>query len=322
MKIGSIDIDRPLALAPMDDITSTPFRLICKRLGVDLLYTEFTSSEALIRDARKALHKILVTDEERPIAIQIVGAREEAMREAAAVAESAHPDFIDINAGCWVSNHASRGEGSGLLKDIRKFEKIVRAVVRGTRLPVTVKTRLGWDTRSINITEVARMCETAGAKTLCVHCRTRMQGFDGKADWSWLPKIRQAIKIPLIGNGDVETVNDVKTLYDLGCDGVMIGRGAIKNPWIFRQAKEFLQSGAAPRSIDLTEKIQLCINHLELSIRFHGQRCGINDFKKHYAGYLRELPGVAKFRSRLMQMKDIESIVEQLKNFKKIHPCG
>jgi tRNA-dihydrouridine synthase B len=243
MIIGTHSLEKPLFLAPMEDITDLSFRLVCKRLGADVVITEFTAAEALIRQVDKALVKIKVLEEERPVGIQLFGSRPEAMKEAAIVAESLGPDFIDINCGCWVKKHVGRTEGAGLLRDLPLFEKIVRATVSGTKLPVTVKTRLGWDQSSIVILDVAKMVETAGAKMLTVHCRTRSQAHRGLADWTWLEKIKKAISIPLIGNGDVTTPQDVKAMFASGCDGVMIGRGAVSNPWIFTQAKHFLKCG-------------------------------------------------------------------------------
>jgi len=237
MNIGDIHIEQPIALAPMEDVTDAAFRLICKRLGADIVYTEFTSSEALIRDIPRALSKIQISDEERPIAIQIFGGVEESMEGATQKAESFNPDFIDINCGCWVKKHVGRGEGAALLKDLPHFEKIVRSTVNATKLPVTVKTRLGWDADSIVILDVAKMVEQAGAKALTVHCRTRSQAHRGQADWHWLERIKKVVSIPVIGNGDVTTSEDVKRMFETGCDGVMIGRGAITNPWIFQQAK-------------------------------------------------------------------------------------
>ena len=216
-------------LAPMEDVTELPFRLICKRLGADIVYTEFTSSEGIIREAPRIMEKIRINEEERPVGIQIFGGRPEAMAGAAQAVEKLNPDFIDINCGCWVKNHVARNEGAGLLRDLPLFEEIVKATVKATKLPVTVKTRLGWDEQSIVITDVAKMVEAAGAQALTVHCRTRAQAHSGFADWSWLEKIKKIIHIPLIGNGDITTPEDVQAMLETGCDAVMIGRGAIAN---------------------------------------------------------------------------------------------
>lgn len=315
MRIGSIDIDRPLALAPMEDISDQPFRRICKRLGADILYTEFSNCEALVRDVPRSLKRIEVLDDERPIGIQIYGSREEAMEGAAAMAEVARPDFIDINAGCWVRKIALRGDGAGLLRDLGKFESIVKAVIRGTRLPVTVKTRLGWDDDSICILDVARMVEQAGAQALAVHCRTRQQAYKGQADWSWLEKIKQVLSIPLIGNGDVVTPEDAKRMFETGVDGVMIGRGAIYNPWLFQQTKHFLATGDHLPAPDLGGRVALCIEHLRATADYKGERRAVLEHRKRYAGYLKGVRNIAKLRASLMAFETVEPIVERLHRF-------
>lgn len=315
MKIGHINVDKPLALAPMEDVTDIPFRLVCKRLGADLLYTEFTSSEALIRDARKALAKIRVVDEERPVAVQIFGGVETSMEGAAQVAERANPDFIDINCGCWVKKVALRESGAGLLRDLAKFEAIVRSVIAGTKLPVTVKTRLGWDESSIVILDVARMVEQTGAKALAVHCRTRDQGHRGNANWSWLEKIKNAVSIPIIGNGDVQTPEDAKRMFETGCDGVMIGRGAIQNPWIFQQSKYFIETGDHMPEPSVVERVETGLSHLRLVVADRGEQRGIVEFRKHYAGYLKNLHNAAKVRAELMHFHDYETVEARLRAF-------
>ena len=315
MKIGSLEIDQPLALAPMEDVSEMPFRLICKRLGADLLYTEFTSSEGLIREIPRTLKKIEFLHEERPIGIQLFGGVETSMEGAVKVAERFRPDFIDINCGCWVKNHVARGEGAALLKDLPHFEKIVKSVVKSTHLPVTVKTRLGWDQESIVILDAAKMVEQSGAQALTVHCRTRAQAHRGFADWSWLEKIKKVISIPLIGNGDVLTPQDVKQMFETGCDGVMIGRGAIGNPWIFRQAKHYLKTGEHLPLPSIQERIEVTLEHLRLSVQYKGPRVGILEFRKHYAGYLRGVPNTAPLRSYLMRMMELEEIEKRLLAF-------
>jgi len=312
MEIGSINIEQPIILAPMEDVTDIPFRLICKRLGADIVYTEFTSSEAIIRDVPRALRKIQIIDDERPVAIQIFGGLEESMEKAAQMAESFSPDFIDINCGCWVKNHVARGEGAALLKDLPHFGKIVRSTVNATKLPVTVKTRLGWDEKSIVILDVAKMVEQAGAKALAVHCRTRCQGHQGNADWQWLEKIKKAVSIPIIGNGDITCPEDIAQMFQTGCDGVMVARGAIVNPWIFKQAKHFLQTGHHLALPSLKEKIDLCIEHLKLSSQYKGVRGGIIPFRKYYAGYFKGVSNGAGLRRDLMQLVDLQKIIDRL----------
>ncbi len=315
MKIGSIEIDNPLALAPMEDVTDIPFRLIAKRLDADLVYTEFTSSEGIIRQVKRVLDKIEIVDEERPVGIQIFGGVEESMERAAQIAGSHQPDLIDINCGCWVKNHALRGVGAGLLRDLPLFERIVKATVKASQIPVTVKTRLGWDEKNIVILDVAQMVEQCGAKALTLHCRTRSQGHEGRADWSWLTKIKKVIRIPLFGNGDVMTPQDVQAMFQTGCDGVMIGRGALHNPWLFRQAKHYLKTGAFLPPPTVKERIDLCIEHLQLSVQHKGLRLGVIEFRKYYSGYLHGLPNVSRLKNDLMQIIDFQEIIDRLYQF-------
>lgn len=315
MKLAKYDLHQPLVLAPMEDITDLAFRLVCKRLGTDITVTEFTAAEALIRNIDKALKKIDVREEERPVGIQLFGSRPEAIKEAVAVAEQFAPDFIDLNCGCWVKNHVSRLEGAGLLKDLKLFESVVKAAVSGTKLPVTVKTRLGWDDTSIVILDVAKMVEDAGAKMLTLHCRTRSQAHRGFADWEWLSKVKKVISIPLIGNGDVVTPADVKAMFATGCDGVMIGRGAVSNPWIFQQAKHYLKTGELMAPPTYQEKIKVCIEHLRLSCTVKTCRKPVVAFRKHYAGYLSGMPNLNKLRADLMKIEDLEEAVSRLTSF-------
>lgn len=315
MKIGPIQINRPLALAPMEDVSDVPFRRICKERGADLVYTEFTHCEAIVRDVKRALAKLVVTDEERPVAIQLYGSAEQSLEKAAAIAEDMGPDFIDINCGCWVKKIALRGDGAGLLRDLKKFEAVVRSVMRGTSLPVTVKTRLGWDHDSIVILDVARMLEANGVQALTVHCRTRAQGYTGAADWSWLPRIKEASNIPLIANGDVFSPQDVKAVFDLGCDGVMIGRGAIQDPWIFEQAKHYLATGELLPGPTFEDRVELCIRHLRDHVAYRGGRWGIPSFRKYYSNYLKGMPGAARVRARLMELTSVDAIEDTLRTY-------
>lgn len=315
MHIGSLKFDHPIALAPMEDVTDVTFRLICKRLGADIVYTEFTSSEAIIRDIPKAFKKITVVDAERPVAIQLFGGIDDSMEAAARKAETFHPDFIDINCGCWVKNHVARHEGAGLLRDLDRFERIVRSTVKGTSLPVTVKTRLGWDADSINILDVARMVEQSGAQALTVHCRTRSQGYKGQADWEWLHKIKKVISIPLIGNGDVTTPQEAKAMLATGCDGIMIGRGAISNPWIFQQIKHYLSTGQEPTGPSLKEKVELCIEHLRLFVTIKDVPNPVLPFRKYFVGYLHGIPHIAHLRRELMRLETPNAIEDSLWHF-------
>jgi len=315
MRIGPIDIDKPLCLAPMEDVSDIPFRLFCKEQGADLVYTEFTNCEALIRNVQDAHRKISLAEAERPVAIQLYGSGEESLEQAAGIAEEAGADFIDINCGCWVKKIANRGDGAGLLRDLTKFEAVVQSVMRGTSLPVTVKTRLGWDENSFVILDVARMLEGLGVQALTVHCRTRKQGYTGNADWSWLPRIKEASNIPLIANGDIATPEDAKACFDLGCDGVMIGRGAIHSPWIFRHTRHYLNTGELLPEPTLETRVAMCIRHLRDSVEYRGERWGIPAFRRHYAGYLKGVRNIAQLRKDLMQYMELAPIIARLHQF-------
>lgn len=322
MRIGTIDIDRPLCLAPMEDVTDPPFRALCKENGADLLYTEFVSGEALIRHISRVTQKMELLDTERPVGIQIYGSAEDSMERAAAMAQEAGADFIDINCGCWVKKIANRGDGAGLLRDLPRFEKVVRSVLKGTILPVTVKTRLGWDKDSIVILDVARMLEGLGVAALTVHCRTRVQGYSGVADWAWLPRIKEVSAIPLIGNGDIKTPEDAETCFRLGCDGIMIGREALQNPWIFRHVRHYLDTGDILPEIPLRERFALCIRHLRAQAEYRGERRGVLSFRKNYAAYLKGVPNIANLRRSLMELEETEPIVERLEQFLAEYEAG
>lgn len=316
MQIGAIDIQKPIVLAPMEDVTDLPFRMMCKRLGADIVYTEFVNSEGLIRESVKAKQKMLFLEEERPFGIQIYGGEESSMESAAQIAESCNPDLIDINCGCWVKDVALRGAGAGLLRDLPKMERLVSTVVKSVTLPVTVKTRLGWDSESIRIVEVAKMLEQVGIKGLTIHCRTRAQGHKGNPDFSWIEKVKIAVAIPIFVNGSIETPEMIKSIFDeTGCDGVMIGRAAIENPWIFRQARYFLETLKLLPPPTLDERIDLLLEHLKLSVEFKGERKGVIEFRKHYAGYLKGLPNASKLRQEIMQFIVAEPIVVRINQF-------
>jgi tRNA-dihydrouridine synthase B len=313
MKIGSINIKNGIFLAPMEDVSDYPFRMICKRGGADVVYSEFISSEALIRDAEKAVKKMFIHPDERPIGIQIFGNRADTMVRAAQIAEEKDPDFIDINFGCPVKKVALKGAGAGLLQDIPAMISICQAVVKHTTLPVTAKTRLGWDANSIVICDVAKQMEDAGIEAIAVHARTRAQGYKGEADWSWIRKVKESVKIPVIGNGDVISPQQVKDMFDFtGCDAVMIGRGAIQMPWIFNQAKFLLTTGKLPPEPALKYKIELLLEHLHLSVAHNGEHRAMLEIRKFYSSYLKGLPNIAKFRMELMQHHQMAPVLEKL----------
>lgn len=307
-----------IVLAPMEDVSEPPFRLICRRLGADIVYTEFISAEGLIRDARKARAKLFFYEDERPVSIQIFGGNEDVLVEAAKISESAGPDFIDINCGCWVKDVALRGAGAGLLKDIPKMTRIAESVLKNVNVPVTLKTRLGWDENSIVIVEVAKILEQAGIQALTVHCRLRSQGNKGEADWNWVKRIKDAgVGIPIILNGNIKTPEDVKFVFEtFEPDSVMIGQAAIVNPWIFRQAKFYLENNYHMNEPSVEERIDVCIEHLRLACELKGEALGVREFRKHYSGYLRDLRDVSKFRLELMQFNDHKSVEDKLIRFK------
>ncbi len=310
--------DGKIILAPMEDVTEPPFRLICKRLGADITYTEFISSDGLIRDARKARKKLFLYEEERPAAIQIFGKNSDIMSVAAKIAETANPDFIDINCGCWVKDVALKGAGAGFLKDVPGMKNLAESVLRSVKLPVTLKTRLGWDKDSIVIVEVAKIMEEIGIQALTVHCRLRAQGNKGDADWSWIKKIKDSgVKIPIILNGNIKTPEDVKFVFEnYEPDAVMIGQAAISNPWIFMQAKFFLKNGYNEEPPDLKERINTCLEHLKLAVEFKGEKYGVMEFRKHYAGYLRDYSNISQIRLELMKFTEYRPIEERLIKFR------
>lgn len=316
MKIGKIDIRQAVLLAPMENVTDISFRLICKRLGADIVYTEFVNSEGLIRNSEKTKRKMLFLEEERPFGIQIYGGVEESMASAAKIAEKLQPDIIDINCGCWVRNVVEQGGGAALLRNLPKMKCIIETVVKSVAVPVTVKTRLGWDEKTIQIVDVAKMVEDTGTKALTIHCRTRAQGNKGEPDYSWIPKVKQSVSIPIIVNGGIISAQKAKEVFDTtGCDGVMIGQGAIHNPWIFSEIKHYLNTGEILPPPSLKERLELLTEHLHLSIEHKGERKGVIEFRKYYTGYLRNLPVAAKLRAELMRYVDATSILVHLQQY-------
>ena len=316
LKIGHVEVENGILLAPMEDVTDPPFRRVCHRLGADIVYTEFISSEGLIRDARKSRQKLKIYEDERPVSIQIFGSREEAMAESAQIAESANPDFIDINCGCWVKDVVKRNAGAGLLRDLPAMRQIVKSVVDNKKLPVTVKTRLGWDRNTIVITDVARMVEDVGAVALAIHCRTRDQGHEGLVSWEYIAEVKKAVSIPIILNGDVRTPHDVKRAFETGADAVMIGRAAIGNPWIFRESHHYLKTGELLDEPTLDERIEVALEHLRNNIDYKGDKYGILELRKFWGGYLKGLPLAGHVRRDLVVAPDLETIEERLNRYK------
>ena len=290
LTIGKVSVKNGILLAPMEDVTDMPFRVICKRMGADIVYTEFISSDGLVRDARRSLEKLELSPEEHPVAIQIFGGELDTMKAAAEKAESSSPDFIDINCGCWVRNVVARNAGAALLKDPPAMAAMTKALVDTVGLPVTVKTRLGWDKQSIVIEDVAKRLQDAGASAITVHCRTRDMGHSGDADWHWIPKVKQAVSIPVILNGDIVHAQEaLRAFKETGCDAVMIGRAAVGNPFIFREAKYLLEHGNECAPPTFEEKIRTCIEHLKLQLFRKSERKAVLEFRKFYAGYLKGL---------------------------------
>lgn len=315
-KIGKVEIDKAILLAPMEDITDVSFRLVCKELGADIVYTEFVNTEGLIRSSEKTHKKLRIVEEERPVGIQIYGANIQSMVGGAKIAEVEQPDIIDINAGCWVKNVVGCGAGSALLKDPPYMQKMVEEVVKAVSLPVTVKTRIGWDDESIMILDVAKRMEDAGAKAITIHCRTRKAGHSGEADWSWIPKIKDVVKIPIALNGGVMTAHDVKRAFDeTGADAVMIARGAIGNPWIFDEAKELMTKGFISGRVDEEKRIKTCLRHLFLAIKVKGEKRSVLEHRKFYSGYLKGMYNASKTRQAMMTFMEYAPIEDYLLNY-------
>ncbi len=319
VKIGNIELgELPLLLAPMEDVSDPPFRFVCKQNGVDLMYTEFISSEGLIRDAAKSVQKLDIFEYERPIGIQIFGSNIESMREATEIATQAHPNLIDINYGCPVKNVACRGAGASLLQDIDKMVRMTEAVVKATHLPVTVKTRLGWDDDTKNVVEVAERLQDVGIQALTIHGRTRSQMYKGQADWTLIREVKKnpRMRIPIFGNGDIDSPEKAMLwMKEYEVDGVMIGRAAIGNPWIFREIKHYYQTGEFLAPPTLAERVATCRTHLLKSIEWKGEKTGIFEMRRHYTNYFRGLDNSREFRSRLVNspmLSELEEILEEI----------
>ena len=316
MKIENIDLgDKPLFLAPMEDVSDPPFRRLCKMNGVDMLYTEFVSSEGLIRDAVKSKEKLDIFEYERPVGIQIFGADPEVMAQTAKIVEQVKPDLIDINWGCPVKKVVSKGAGSAILRDIPKMIEVTKAVVDATDLPVTVKTRLGWDSDNLVINEVAERMQEIGVKALAVHGRTRVQMYKGVADWNPIKELKnnKNIEIPIIVNGDIDTPEKAKMMFDeFNLDGVMVGRAAIGNPWIFREMKHFIETGEHHAQPSMLERVETTRNHLKWEIEWKGETLGVKEMRRHYTNYFKGLPSIKEHRMVLVTADDPQVIYAKL----------
>ncbi|MEN8787323.1 MAG: tRNA dihydrouridine synthase DusB [Flavobacteriales bacterium] len=322
VKIADIELgDFPLLLAPMEDVSDPPFRALCKQHGADLMYTEFISSEGLIRDAAKSVRKLDIFEYERPVGIQIFGSNIESMRKATEVTQGANPDIIDINYGCPVKKVAGKGAGAGILQDVPKMVEMTKEIVNSTHLPVTVKTRLGWDDNSKYIVEVAERLQDVGIKAISIHGRTRKQMYKGEADWSLISEVKNnpRMTIPVFGNGDINSPQkavEYKNRY--GVDGVMIGRASIGNPWFFNQVKHFIRTGEELPLPTINERVDVVRKHLEMSLEWKGEHEGIVEMRRHYANYFKGIRDFKPLRMKLvttMETQEIFDTLDEIKNF-------
>lgn len=323
VKIGQVELGEfPLLLAPMEDVSDPPFRALCKKYGADMMYTEFISADGLVYESDKSLQKLEVFDYERPIGIQYFGGHLENMIRAAHMVEAANPDVIDINFGCPVAKVACKMAGAGLLQDIPKMIELTAAVVKSTRKPVTVKTRLGWDENSINIVEVAERLQDAGIQALTIHARTRKQMYKGEADWTWIARVKDNPRmcIPIFGNGDVDSPQralDYRNRF--GADGIMIGRAAIGNPWVFREIKHYFQTGELLPPPGISERVDAARRHLLDSIEWKGAKLGVLEMRRHYGPYFQGLPGIKAFRSSLVSLPEPEALLDVLAEIEAVY---
>ena len=316
VKIGDIELPEfPLLLAPMEDVSDPPFRMVCKEQGVDLMYTEFISSEGLIRDAAKSRMKLDIFEYERPIGVQIFGSEISSMVKSAEIIESVNPNLLDINYGCPVSKVTCKGAGAGILQNIPKMVAMTEAVVKATKLPVTVKTRLGWDEGSKNIEEVAERLQDIGIQALTVHGRTRVQMYKGEANWELIAKVKEnpRIRIPIFGNGDIDSPEkawEYKNKY--GVDGIMVGRASIGYPWIFREIKHYFKTQELLPPPTIEERVAACKSHFEFSLRWKGEKLGVLEMRRHYTNYFKGIPNFKPFRMDLVTSMDIDFIRKKL----------
>lgn len=322
-QIGNIELgDFPMLLAPMEDVSDPPFRLVCKEHGADMMYTEFVSSEGLIRDAAKSKKKLDIFEYERPIGIQLFGSDVESMREAAEIAAAAAPDLIDINYGCPVKNVACKGAGAALLQDIPKMVRMTEAIVKCTSLPVTVKTRLGWDDSTKNIEEVAERLQDIGIQALTIHGRTRAQLYKGPADWTLIGKVKNnpRIRIPIFGNGDIDSPEKALEMRNqFGVDGVMIGRASIGYPWIFNEIKHYFKTGQHLAQPTMFDRIEAARNHLTWSMDWKGERVGIVEMRRHYTNYFKGVSNFKEHRLKLVTLETAESLFKALDEIEEVY---
>ena len=323
VKIGDIKLGSfPLLLAPMEDVSDPPFRALCKEQGADVVYTEFISSEGLIRSAQKSVMKLDIYEKERPVGIQIFGANLDSMLQSVDIVEKSNPDIIDINFGCPVKKVVSKGAGAGILKDIDLMVKLTSEMVKRTSLPVTVKTRLGWDESTIKIVEVAERLQDVGAKAIAIHGRTRAQMYKGEADWTKIADVKnnQRMTIPVFGNGDVNSPEKARIMRDdYGLDGAMIGRASIGNPWFFKQVKEYLETKKTICQPSLEERIITAKRHLEMAIKWKGERLGLLETRRHYSNYFRGIANFKPFRTRLVTgetTQEVMTVFDELEEIK------
>ena len=313
-KIGDIELGNfPLLLAPMEDVSDPPFRALCKEQGADVVYTEFISSEGLIRNAQKSVMKLDIFDKERPVGIQIFGANLDSMLQTVEIVESVKPDIIDINFGCPVKKVVSKGAGAGILKDIDLMVSLTKEMCKRTSLPITIKTRLGWDENSIKIVEVAERLQDVGAKAISIHGRTRAQMYKGNADWTLIREVKnnQRMFIPVFGNGDVNSPERARVMRDeYGLDGAMIGRASIGNPWFFKEVKQYLKNGERQDPPTIDERIITAKRHLEMSIKWKGERLGLLETRRHYSNYFKGIPDFKPYRTKLVTSDTLEEIME------------
>ena len=317
VKIGDIELGKfPLLLAPMEDVSDPPFRALCKEQGADVVYTEFISSEGLIRSAQKSVMKLDIYEKERPVGIQIFGANLDSMLQSIDIVEKSNPDIIDINFGCPVKKVVSKGAGAGILKDIDMMVKLTSEMVKRTSLPITIKTRLGWDNNTIRIVEVAERLQDVGAKAIAIHGRTRAQMYKGNADWTLISKVKNnpRMNIPVFGNGDVNSPERARLMRDdYGLDGAMIGRASIGNPWFFKQVKEYLETGSTASEPLLEERINTAKRHLEMAIKWKGEMLGLLETRRHYSNYFRGIVNFKPYRTRLVTGDTLEEVMEVFK---------